>query len=376
MIRIHCLGFRRFGKTVRRGLPRQVYHVLIFVRCMFLIAGPVKVTTHPAGTSPTTSIPSRSSTSTHSKSRSPQEFSPPQQKQSPGETNPQDPFADLFTSSSENEDQDPKPIKQSPDSTSLSTFLTSPSTVTSTSPLPTPASFEDRTTNRDTESYFSFFLSELSKCFPYVNLFPWTAATLFSSSNHNPALRQSVLAVAALINKSQGQQEALDHLQRALQLIRDKISSVEVDEGIAISSFLLSHFSMMLGDYVTAKKHLKGMLVVLQRLDHYHGGVGGRGGENREGGGGGGREGVPNPLRMDELTMLIWRMAIRIDFISSIASGKAPILPEYFPRKSPEIPPNISPPSLENFLPTSPSTQNDPVPPLPFPSPASHSLIR
>lgn len=92
---------------------------------------------------------------------------------------------------------------------------------------------------------------------------------------------------------------------------------------------------MMLGDYVTAKKHLKGMLVVLQRLDHYHVAEGGGG---RTGEGGGGREGVPNPLRMDELTMLIWRMAIRIDFISSIASGKQPLLPEY-PRISlPNIP--------------------------------------
>jgi hypothetical protein len=140
----------------------------------------------------------------------------------------------------------------------------------------------------------------------------------------------------------------LDHLQRALQLIRDRISSVEVDEGIAISSFLLSHFSMMLGDYVTAKKHLKGMLVVLQRLDHYH--VAESGGGRTGDGGGGAREGVPNPLRMDELTMLIWRMAIRIDFISSIASGRQPLLPEYLPtslhntplQHSPNIPISLS----------------------------------
>jgi len=60
---------------------------------------------------------------------------------------------------------------------------------------------------------------------------------------------------------------SLSHFQQ-LQLIRDRISSVEVDEGIAISRFLLSHFSMMLGNYVTTQKHLKRMLVVLQKLDH------------------------------------------------------------------------------------------------------------
>jgi len=63
-------------------------------------------------------------------------------------------------------------------------------------------------------SYFNFFFTELSKAFPYVHLFPWTAATLFSTSNHNPALRHSVLAVAALIaNQGDGgSSQALEHL--------------------------------------------------------------------------------------------------------------------------------------------------------------------
>jgi len=197
----------------------------------------------------------------------------------------------------------------------LSNFLASHSshhTSPSVNDSPSPPKSDDERTG----AYFNFFLTELEKCFPYVKLFPWTAATLFSSSNHNPALRQSVLAVAALLaNKNtQGQAEALGHLQNALYLIRDKLSNAGVDEGLVISSFLLSHFSIMLGDHVTAKKHLRGMLVVLEKLN-----------PSRESN----RIVVPNPSNNTELTILIWRMAIRIDFISSVTSGQRPILPKF-----------------------------------------------
>ena len=56
--------------------------------------------------------------------------------------------------------------------------------------------------------------------------------------------------------------------------------------------------------------HLKGMLTVLAKLDPE-----------------GMRESVLSPLTIDPLTMLIWRMAKRIDFIASIASGEPPVLP-------------------------------------------------
>lgn len=222
----------------------------------------------------------------------------------PPRENKPDPFADLFCHT-EYEGSNP------PDTADLSSFLSSSSIV--------PIAPESQPSDEDCSgpSYFNFFLQELSQCFPYVNLFPWTAATLFSSSNHNPALRQSVLAVAALIadRASNGAAEALKHLQIALQLLRNRLSAVDVDvdDGMAISSFLLAHFSMMLGDHTTAKKHLQGMSIVLGKLDHSEGPH---------------KESVPNPLTTDKLTMLIWRMAIRIDFISSIACGKEPVLPK------------------------------------------------
>lgn len=218
-----------------------------------------------------------------------------------------------FNDGFEMEDSPPFSV---PPVTPLSNFLSSPQTHTAATLVNQPISPASSPDQERTGAYFNFFLSELTKCFPYVNLFPWTAATLFSSSNHNPGLRQSVLAVAALLaNKNaQGQAEALEHLQKALRLMSDKLSNVEVDEGLAISSFLLSHFSMMLGDHITAKKHLKGMLTVLQKLD------------NSPDADSGGL--VPSPTNINELTILIWRMAIRIDFISSITSGQRPLLPK------------------------------------------------
>jgi hypothetical protein len=218
-----------------------------------------------------------------------------------------DPFHDLFNSESENNES------ETTTDAALSNFLTSGSE--SQSPFAVQATLHPNPAEGTGDSFFDFFLSELSKCFPYVHLFPWTAARLFSSSDHSPALRHSVLAVAALVRNKDalGQAEALDHLQQALQLIRVTLLGAEVDEGIAISSFMLSHFSMMLGDPVAVRKHLKGMSVALQRLNYSFGPH---------------KEMVPSPLRTDELTMLIWRMAIRLDFISSIASGKNPILPK------------------------------------------------
>lgn len=169
----------------------------------------------------------------------------------------------------------------------------------------------------DTTLYFEFFLSELPKSFPYVNLFPWTAATLFSKSNHQPALRHSVLSVAALLrdrDSERGRVESFHHLQEALKLLQNRISSHDVDESVAVSSFLLSYLSLILGDLDDAKTHLKGMLLVFEHLEP------GISMQNAF---------LPSPLMITPLTTLIWRMAIRIDFILSIVFGTEPVLPRF-----------------------------------------------
>ena len=223
----------------------------------------------------------------------------------PDTTPRSDPFADLFDQTNYKEDS-------SATTTALPSFSSSTSIIAT---APEHLSFDE---DRSITSYFNFFLTGFSQCFPYVNFFPWTAGALFSSSNHNPALRESLLAVAAMISDrgANGEAEALEHIERALQLLRNRLSAIDldIDDGSAISTFLLAHFSMMLGDHTTAKKHLRGMSIVLMELDHS---------ESPH------KESVPSPLTTDNLTMLIWRMAIRIDVVSSIACGQQPVLPKF-----------------------------------------------
>jgi hypothetical protein len=236
-----------------------------------------------------------------------------------------DPFSDIFGSDDEEEEA---PVPELRPSTSVSSPLSysSPQSDASSrsnfaSPrqdASPPLNPSESNSELDTDgSYFNFFLTEISKCFPYVQLFPWTAATLFSTSSHHPALRQSVLSVAALIadtKSGKDKSRALHHLQQALQHLQNKITTVEIDEGVAISSFLLAHVSIMMGEPADARKHLQGKLMVLKQLDPRH--------VFHE-------DTVPSPLTHNPLTFLIWRMAIRIDFIASIACGMAPVLPSY-----------------------------------------------
>lgn len=101
---------------------------------------------------------------------------------------------------------------------------------------------------------------------------------------------------------------ALEHLQKALQLVRSNTSTLEIDEGVAISAFLLAHCNVMGSRY--RKKYVDGIVNILTKLNS----------ESM-------RQSLLSPLTIDPLTMLIWRMAKRINFISSIACGEVPVLP-------------------------------------------------
>jgi len=180
--------------------------------------------------------------------------------------------------------------------TSLSTFLATPLTLSYTA-APISHSLPEEDTSSKT--LFEFFSKELGRTLPYVDLFETTAATWFSTSVHNPALRQAVLAIRLLTVDPNNHDKANEHLQWALTLLQ-RGEEVGNDGGGVIGYFLCAHFSMMLGNQTWARDHLR----ALKNL-------------------------VPDPLKTDKLTKLIWRMAIRIDFMASIASGKPPILPKY-----------------------------------------------
>lgn len=165
--------------------------------------------------------------------------------------------------------------------------------------------------------YFNFFLEEMCNILPYVNIFPSAPSSLFSSSLHHPALRHSILSISALISdkkSSKGKQRALEHLQKSLKLLQTSLSAAEVDEGVAISVFLLAYFDISCGDLPSAQKHLQGLCMVLAQLQQEH--------LVRNGG-------VLSPYAISPLTMLVWRMAIRMDFILAIMYGRRPVFPMY-----------------------------------------------
>jgi len=158
----------------------------------------------------------------------------------------------------------------------------------------------------------------MSNILPYVNIFPSAPSTLFSTSLHHPALRHSVLSISALIadkKSGKGRERALEHLQKSLKLLQNSLLAVEVDEGVAISIFLLAYFNVSSGEHSAARKHLEGLRMVLAQLERNH--------LTKNGG-------IPSPYAISPLTMLVWRMAIRMDFILAIMYGRRPIFPMYF----------------------------------------------
>ena len=85
---------------------------------------------------------------------------------------------------------------------------------------------------------------------------------------------------------------------------------MEVDEGVAISIFLLAYFNVSSGELISARKHLAGLSMVLAQLQADYLVKSG---------------GTLSPYAISPLTMLIWRMAIRMDFVMAIMYGLRPV---------------------------------------------------
>ena len=70
------------------------------------------------------------------------------------------------------------------------------------------------------------------------------------------------------------------------------------------------------GEHASARKHLAGLHLVLAQLQQDHLAR---------------NAGVLSPYAISPLTMLIWRMAVRMDFIMALMYGQRPIFPMYLP---------------------------------------------
>jgi len=220
-----------------------------------------------------------------------------------------DPFFDFFDDE-EHQLETPPSSDASADGSSYLEQL-EPSFLLSPAPIPDPD------IDASDMAYFGYFLSDMVNVLPYVKIFPSTVASIFSSSIHHPALRHSVLSIAALCCSrkfGQGKQRALEHLSKSLKLLQQSLWSVEVNECVANAIFLLAYFNLLAGDKASARKHLHGLSMVLDQIQQDHL--------------------VKNPgllssYAISPLTMLVWRMAIRVDFIIAITGGQRPVFPMY-----------------------------------------------
>jgi Fungal specific transcription factor domain len=177
--------------------------------------------------------------------------------------------------------------------------------------LHTPPPVPDPDIPQCDQTYFHYFSSEMRYVLPYVNIFTSTITDLLGASMVHPALRHGVLSISALLadRKSQvGRARSLEHLQKSLSLIQTSLSAIQVDEGVAISIFLLSYLSAFMGDFVAARKHLLGLRLVFEQLQTDY---------------------LKSGRPFKPLTMLIWRMAIRMDLIISMGFTLYPVFPTY-----------------------------------------------
>jgi hypothetical protein len=100
---------------------------------------------------------------------------------------------------------------------------------------------------------------------------------------------------------------------KTLELIQTSLRKTQVDEGIAIAVYLMLCIDTVRADLDTARKHLKGLFLILQQLQQkpvlsFNGDYG--------------------PItKVSPLMMHIWRVSIKIDWTASLFLVEPPILP-------------------------------------------------
>lgn len=123
------------------------------------------------------------------------------------------------------------------------------------------------------------------------------------------------MAVASLLEDRKAERSLLKssrHYQQALQMLQTEVLS-DLSGGALLTSYFLSFLNLVAGEVESARSHLRGMLLLANRRNPDIDG-----------------QGVSNQIsQFTPLETLAWRMAIRIDIMSSISCGKAAIFPRF-----------------------------------------------
>ena len=191
----------------------------------------------------------------------------------------------------------------------------------------TPRAPEDMVDPRDGR-YFHFFLSTMSYILPYTGLFPSIVQDMFARCVMHIALRHSVLSISSMIADYRAKRP-MDrfHFQyiTSLQKIQHAIQIMLLDEGIAIAVFLILWIDVVRAELRPSRKHLRGLYLLFQELQKRYRHSSDSAVSSQE----------PQIL-IDErgstvgvssLIMQIWRIALRLDFTTSLYLVQPPIFP-------------------------------------------------
>jgi Fungal specific transcription factor domain len=181
--------------------------------------------------------------------------------------------------------------------------------------LPIP---DDYLVDPEDSHYLRFFVLEMPRVLPYARLFPTAVGEVFYNGIHHTALRHSILSLSSFMADRRAKRpatRAYQHLQKSLRLLQDAISNGNIDDGVLYAVFLMVYFNIVNSDHASSRRHLQGLQSL---LDYRQRQVAAERTLTTN---------MGQPLVMPALTMLIRRMAMRLDFVLAIFYARKPIFP-------------------------------------------------
>jgi hypothetical protein len=166
--------------------------------------------------------------------------------------------------------------------------------------------------------YFTFFLTALPQILPYTNLFPSTVGDIFSRSTNDAGLRHSILSFSSLMmdsNLSRPLNRFYMHYIITLRIIQNAIQTMQINENLALSVFLIQRIDVFRAEMEYSRKHIRGLYLILKEIQMSNS-----------------TQAVecdvitPNLWKISPLWMHVWRMLLKSDWTTSLFLVEAPVL--------------------------------------------------
>lgn len=175
--------------------------------------------------------------------------------------------------------------------------------------------------------YFTFFLQTMPHVLPYTRLFPSIVREVFARCVVHRTLRHSVLSVSSMIADYR-LQRGMDRFHynyiNSLRMIQNSLQNMDVDEATTIAVFLVLWIDVVRAELRNSTKHLRGLYLLLQEIQKKHRPPGLDAGIFIDKSGG---------VGVSPLIMSIWRVAIRLDWTTSLYLCSSPVFPSIPPEQ-------------------------------------------